>query len=106
MFIDVRKAHLNAVCDEEVYVELPEEFKEYGECAKLRRWLYGCRPAAANWEDEYVGKLMASGFARGTAAPTTFYNKETRVRVVVHGDDSTFSGTDAELIKVRSRMEV
>ena len=26
MFIDVRKAHLNAVCDEEAWVELPEEF--------------------------------------------------------------------------------
>ena len=26
MFIDVRKAHLNAVCDEEEWVELPEEF--------------------------------------------------------------------------------
>lgn len=28
MFIDVRKAHLNAKCDEEEWVELPEEFWE------------------------------------------------------------------------------
>ncbi len=28
MFIDVRKAHLNAVCEEEEWVELPEEFWE------------------------------------------------------------------------------
>eukprot|EP00973_Karenia_brevis_P072975 10136642-Karenia_brevis.AAC.1 len=25
MFIDVKKAHLNPVCDEDVYLELPEE---------------------------------------------------------------------------------
>ena len=30
MFIDVRKAHLNAVCEEEEWVELPEEFGNMG----------------------------------------------------------------------------
>ena len=33
MFIDVRKAHLNAVCDEEAWVELPEEFWKWGRYA-------------------------------------------------------------------------
>ena len=38
MFIDLRKAHLNAVCEEEEkWVELPEEFWEYGRYARLRR---------------------------------------------------------------------
>jgi len=41
MFIDVRKAHLNAVCEDEAWVELPEEFWEWGRHAKLKRWLYG-----------------------------------------------------------------
>ena len=27
MWIDVRKAHLNACCEDEVFVELPEEAK-------------------------------------------------------------------------------
>ena len=30
MFIDVRKAHLNAVCHEDAYVVLPPEFKAGG----------------------------------------------------------------------------
>ena len=29
MFIDVKKAHLNAKCDEEEWAELPEEFWEW-----------------------------------------------------------------------------
>ena len=47
MFIDVRKAHLNVECDEEEWVQLPEEFWERGRYAMLKRWLYGMRRAAA-----------------------------------------------------------
>ena len=42
---------------------------------------------------------------RGRGAPTVFYNKVTEVRVVVHGDDFTFSGTKAELDRMRRKME-
>ena len=28
MFVDVKKAHLNAKCEEEEWVELPDEFKK------------------------------------------------------------------------------
>ena len=97
MFIDVRKAHLNAECLEEVFVELPEEFHELGRYAKIKRWLYGMRKAAASWEDEYAVKLEAEGFSRGRSAPTVFYNKASGVRLVVHGDDFTATGPKPEL---------
>ena len=29
MLVDVKKAHLNAKCDEEEWVELPDEFKKF-----------------------------------------------------------------------------
>ena len=57
MLIDVRKAHLNARCDEEEWVKLPEEFWKWGRYARLRRWLYGMRKAASGWEDYYAGKV-------------------------------------------------
>ena len=104
MFVDVKKAHLNAPCDEEEWVELPEEFERWGKYARLRRWLYGMRRAAAGWEDEYAQKLEEAGFIRGVAAPTVFYNPKTKVRVVVHGDDFTFTGEKAELTKMAERM--
>ena len=91
LFIDVRKAHLNAICEEEEWVELPEEFWQWGRCARLRRWLYGMRPAAAGWEDDYTRRLESVGFKRGMAAPMVFYNAETEVRVVVHGAGRTCS---------------
>ena len=54
MFVDVKKAHLNAKCDEEEWVELPDEFNKFGRYTKLKRWLYGMRKAASGWEDDLL----------------------------------------------------
>ena len=104
MFVDVKKAHLNAKCDEEEWVELPNEFNKFGRYAKLKRWLYGMRKAASGWEDDYARRLVEDGFQRGRAASTIFYHPKTQVRVVVHGDDFTFAGTESELRKIEAKM--
>eukprot|EP00973_Karenia_brevis_P025849 3566988-Karenia_brevis.AAC.1 len=58
MFIDVKKANLNAECKEDVYLELPEECNcPIGFCGKLQRWMYGMRQAAAAWESHGSEKL-------------------------------------------------
>ena len=87
LFVDVKKAHLNAKVKEgdEIYVELPEEARAgHGRCGKLKRWLYGMRPAASAWEEEYSSKLVEVGFRRGKAATTVFVNEQAGVRCVVH----------------------
>jgi len=61
------------------------------------------RGAAAGWEDEYSQKLESIGFTRGIAAPTVFFNEETCVRLVVHGDDFSFCGSRSELEKVKEK---
>ena len=47
MLIDVKKAHLNGVVKEgeNAYIELPGEAGRRGMCGRLKRWLYGMRPA-------------------------------------------------------------
>jgi hypothetical protein len=116
IFIDVKKAHMNAVCQEWAFVELPEEIHEEGFCAQLKFWLYGMRPAARAWEEEYGNKLEAEGFQRGKSVPTVFYNKEKGMSGAVHGDDFTFLGYEEDLddledllkswfeLKVRGRL--
>jgi len=101
MFIDVKKAHLNAMVPEGVfvYVLLPD-----GRCWRLRRWLYGMRPAASAWELDFTTKLESIGFQRGRAAPTAFFNRKTGCRLVVHGDDFTFMGCDIDLKEVANEM--
>jgi hypothetical protein len=93
------------VCDEEEWVQLPEEFWEHGRYAKSKRWLYGMRKAAAGWEEDYAKKMVAEGFERGRGASAVFHNRGTEVVVVVHGDDFTFSGTKVELDRMRRKME-
>jgi hypothetical protein len=98
-FIDISKAHLNGVLEagEDVYICLPEEAGAPGKCGKLRRWLYGMRQAASAWERHYSQKMEGIGFVRGISAATVFYNPETQVRIVVHGDDFTLLGYEYDL---------
>ena len=117
VFIDVKKAHLNPKCEQDVYFWIPDEANPTaGKCGKLEFWLYGFRPAAQAWEELYASKLMGVGFVRGDGSPVAFYHPERDLAVVVHGDDFTFSGTDSHLdwiellmkgwfeVKVRARL--
>ena len=98
MFIDVRKAHLNYKCQDDVYVELPEEVgAPPGSCGKLNYWLYGFRPAAAAWEKLYSGKLIEVGFSRGVSCGVVFEHEGRDITLAVHGDDFTFCGVDDDL---------
>jgi len=101
MFIDVKKAHLNGRVPEDVfaYVKLPD-----GRCWRLKRWLYGMRPAASAWENDFAERLESIGFVRGKSATTVFFNPTTSTRCVVHGDDFTFLGYDIDLKDVAARM--
>ena len=103
MLIDVKKAHHQGCLkeDERAYTGLPDK---PGVCGRLRRWLYGMRPAAGAWEEDYSNLLESLGFAKGVAHPTTFYRSADKVRCVVHGDDFTFTGEKAALKQVERDM--
>ena len=36
MFVDVKKAHLNAKCEEDKWKELPEECRQFGRYARVK----------------------------------------------------------------------
>ena len=63
------------------------------------------RKAAAGWEEEYAKKFEEEGYKRGIGAPTVFYNEKAETRLVVHGDDFTFSGPRKELMRMRKKMK-
>ena len=95
LFMDARKAHLNARCEEEVYIELPEEAEvAEGVCGKLEFWMYGMRPAAQAWEECYALRMEEVGFKRGFRSSVVFYYEEQDVSVFVHGDDIVAVGED------------
>jgi hypothetical protein len=105
--IDVKKAHLNGMVGAETWacIELPEEDAELGMCGRLVRWLYGMRPAAKAWEEDYAAKLVEAGFRRGRASPTCFFHPVWSIRVVVHGDDFTITGSQSRLDEFTKLMQ-
>eukprot|EP00973_Karenia_brevis_P055123 7664584-Karenia_brevis.AAC.1 len=65
MFIDVKKADENPKCEEDAFLDLPEECHcppRY--CGKLNLWMYGMRQVDAAWERHYAEKLSSIGFRR------------------------------------------
>eukprot|EP00973_Karenia_brevis_P074277 10319704-Karenia_brevis.AAC.1 len=92
MFVDVSKAHLNLKCEEDVYTQLPEEERGLG-------------PAARAWERFYTEKLEGMGFLSDNSCGVVFYNQETDLSLMVHGDDYTFCGLEDDLVWIRNLME-
>ena len=97
--MDAKKAHLNGVVDDDVfvYIELPTEAGAKEKCGRLRRWLYRMRGAGHAWEKDYSRRFVEVGFKKGRVAPTVFYHQEKQLRCVVHGVDFTFLGFDRDL---------
>ena len=106
LFVDVKKAHIVPLCDQDVYFWLPAEAgPAQGECGKLEHWLYGCRPAAQAWENHYAARLESVGFIRGAGNPVAFLHPARDLACVVHGDDFTFSGLDGDLTWIENLMK-
>ena len=98
MLNDVKKAHVNGEVpeDEKVNVLLPSE--AIRGVARLKRWLYGMRPAAKARQEHYATRLTKEGgFRRGISVATLFWQPRWEVSLVVHGDDFHGVGSGAAL---------
>jgi hypothetical protein len=104
LVIDARKAHLHAMAERLVYVDLPPEVRQPGKCALLRRCLYGTRDAPARWEAFLAAELLKMGFVRGKASPCCFSHSSSDLRCIVHGDDFVFVGCDNDLQWAQDEM--
>ena len=105
MVLDAKKAHLHAFAEREIYIELPPERRKPGVCGRLIRCLYGTRDAPALWERFHGSQLEAIGFERGQANPCLFRHRSRDLIVVVHGDDFSFAGAEADLEWVSGELE-
>ena len=105
LFIAARKAHLNPRCEDDVYIQLPEECGESRDvCGKLVYWLYGFRKAASAWDKHYGDLLEAVGFVRGVSCGVAFYHPSRDLSLAVHGDDFTFCGLEEDLKWIQDKM--
>jgi hypothetical protein len=102
VYLDIKKAHLAPLCQQDVYLELPSEAEvKDDECWKLVHWLYGCRPAAQGWEEQYSALLAQHGFTRLKTVPMVFVH----LSGAVHGDDFVWEGRGSNLDWVLKVLE-
>ena len=73
MVNDVSRAYMYAPCKQEMYVELCDEDieteEDRGKCGKLKMSMYGTRPAARNWQEEFTKTLTKADFKTGKSSP-------------------------------------
>ena len=77
------------------FVKMPDD--PPGKCRRLKKCLYGMRPAASAWEDDFSDKLRSIGFRSGKSSAVVFWNPELEIRCVVHRDDFTVLGFEEDL---------
>ena len=104
LVVDVRRAYFHARARRPVFVELPEEDAEEGMCGELLQSMYGTRDAASNWEQAYTDALISEGWTPGVTTPCVFTHP-CGAKLVVHGDEFTFLGTDDMLDYCKKVME-
>ena len=88
--LDVSRAFFQAECHVDTFVALPPELRDQhpGMCWKLRKAMYGTRPAAQAWQKEYSKRMESWGFERNRSNPCCLYSKSRDLRVFVLGSRS------------------
>ncbi|GKD99922.1 retrovirus-related pol polyprotein from transposon TNT 1-94 [Tanacetum coccineum] len=96
--MDVKTAFLNDILREEVYVSQPDGFVDPdnpNHVYRLKKALYGLKPASRAWYDLLLSFLLSQGFSKGTVDPTLFIRREGKdiLLVQLYVDDIIFDST-------------
>ena len=87
---NAEQAFLKADIDEEIYIEIPEEFQEFrGAVRRLNKAIYGLVQAGRCWNNKFCD-MTAIGFEHARVDPCVFrkvVDGEAEMVVVIHVDD-------------------
>ena len=87
---DAEQAFFKADIDDEIYIEIPEEFQEFpGAVGRLNKVIYGLVQAERCWNNKFYDDMVAIGFEQAKADLCVFrkvVDGEAEM-VVVHEDD-------------------
>ena len=88
---DAKWAFLKVDIDEEIYIEIFEEFQEFsGAVGRLNKAIYGLVQAGRCWNDKFCDDVTAIGFEQAKADPCVFrkvVDGEAEMLAVEHVDD-------------------
>ncbi|KAI1003570.1 Retrovirus-related Pol polyprotein from transposon TNT 1-94 [Podosphaera aphanis] len=92
--LDVKSAFLYGKLDREIYMEIPDGFKEPGKCYLLRKSIYGLKQSPLVWYETLSNVLNKGGFASTNFDPCVFTNFEKQIFLAIYVDDILIFGPD------------
>ena len=110
MINDGARALFEAPAVRQVCVELPDEDITSADriadrVGHLQMSLYGTRDAAMNWQEEVAKEMIKWGFKRGRYNPCIYWNENSGLMTLVHGDDFVSVGSAAAASEFKGQLE-
>jgi hypothetical protein len=104
--MDVETAFLNGELDEEVYMQVPQGFKEAGQICQLEKALYGLKQSPRMWNKKITKYLNSEGFVQSTADPCLFIKKfEDRIALIAcYVDDCLLIGSNEDIKSIKDTL--
>lgn len=98
--VDIRTAYLNAPMDMDVYIIIPDGFKDAGEVGLLLKAMYGVKQAGRLWGLFLRDTIMKAGGkpSEADACLYTFGEGEQHVVVETHVDDILLAGAQLRAV--------
>lgn len=96
--MDVKAAFLYGKLDRDIYMEIPDGFKESNMVCKLQKCIYGLKQSPLVWHLTLKNALIKYGFVPTSFDPCVFVHNKTTVYVSVYVDDILITGSDSEVI--------
>ncbi|KAH0607013.1 uncharacterized protein H6S33_003001 [Morchella sextelata] len=97
--MDVKSAFLYGVLKEEIYMELPEGYRQDNKVCKLRKCIYGLQQSPREWYACLADSLQRKGFVPAKFDPCIFIHKNHHLYISVYVDDIMIFGPDSPFRK-------
>ena len=106
---DITTAYLNsdlAETVEDIYVELPDGFRQKGKVGRLLKGLYGLKQAGRLWHQRLVGWLLERGFTQCLSDPCLFVRRLNGhvLFLAIYVDDLVYSGNAASIALFKEEL--
>ena len=102
--MDVKTAFLNGDLDEEIYMDQPEGFVEFGQeskVCKLTKFLYDLKQAPKNWHKKCDSYMIENDYKSNECDKCIYYKTWENSYVIIsfHVDDLLIFGSNFHVMK-------
>lgn len=90
--LDVKSAFLYGNLNHEIYMEIPDGFKQHEKCYLLRKSIYGLKQSPLVWYETLASLLFQEGYVSASFDPCVFINSKKQVYLAIYVDDILIFG--------------